>query len=98
MTKRFLEWLQNKWFVHPNDGIENAYAAAFSTPEGRVVLQHLLDNVYCRVCEDGETTSIISHNARRGVIHEILENIDKGENRSKYESAYTVQAILGDKL
>lgn len=80
MTRRFLEWLTQRWDKRPiSADLAQDYRATFSTPSGQRVLKHLLDNIYCRAYEGMDATAAVIHNARRTVLQEILENIDQGE-------------------
>lgn len=80
----FARWFQRKWqtFIIPE--VEQAYRVTFSTPHGQLVLQHMLDNVYCTVYDGFDPIACITHNARRTLVHEIIEAIDRGENPAKY--------------
>ena len=98
MFGRFQEWLRLKWT--PSDpAIQTAlaqdYHATFSTAQGRRVLKHLLDNVYCTLFEGGDPILMAYSNGRRSVVHEILENIDQGENPRKYETPVDTEVIHG---
>ena len=84
MMLRLLGWLTRKWQPVVTDDVLRAYQLAFSTPEGQVVLQHLMDAVYCQVYVGKDQTELAMQNGRRSVVHEILENIDKATNPGKY--------------
>ncbi len=84
MTRTIREWLGHKWRRRLDPNLGQAYQATFGTLEGRVVLQHLLDEVYCTVCLSKDPTDIITHNGRRSVIQEMLENIDLASQPDKY--------------
>jgi len=66
--------------------LTKSYHLTFATAHGQLVLQHLLDNVYYTVYEGLDPNAALVHNARRGVVQEILENIDIGEHTDKYVS------------
>ena len=83
MTSRFRQWLRHKWMGQSPDLVKD-YVACFNTPHGIRVLQHLLDNIYSTVYEGTDAQAALTHNARRAVVHEILENIDAGEHPQKY--------------
>lgn len=93
MTKLLREWLARKWFQPRTVEEANlllaarnqAYANTFETESGRIVMQHLLDTIYCTVYEGTDPVMLAAHNARRTVIHELLENIDRVQNPGKYE-------------
>jgi hypothetical protein len=91
ITNALLRWLQNKWRppVETGDQAERAiafaYHATFGSLHGQIVLQHLMDNVYCTVYEGNDSILATAHNARRSVVHEILVRIDQGEHPLKYE-------------
>jgi hypothetical protein len=69
-----------------------AYHATFASPQGQLVLQHLLDTVYFSVYEGKDHHEAAVHNARRSVVHEILLNIDIGEHPEKYVSTVSTKA------
>lgn len=79
MTARFAQWLKRKWQRPPVEELDQAYQVTFSTPQGQLVLQHLLNEVYCQVCLSTDPIVIATHNARRTVVHEMLENIERAE-------------------
>ncbi len=83
ITKRFIEWFQHRW-VTPDDTIARDYQATFGTLSGQRVLQHLLDNVYCTIYEGNDPNGPMILNARRSVIHEILQTLDAVEHPQKY--------------
>jgi hypothetical protein len=56
----------------------------FSTAQGQLVLQHLLDEVYCQTCPVQDPIALAMHNGRRSVVQEILENIDSANDPAKY--------------
>lgn len=76
---RFIEWLSAKWSRETDPSLLQAYQVTFSTPQGRMVLKHLLDDVYCQTCPNMEPIALATHNGRRSVVQEILENIDRAE-------------------
>jgi hypothetical protein len=84
MTRRFTEWLGQKWRREPDTSLGLAYQVTFSTAHGQLVLQHLLDNVYCQTCPTHDPIALATHNGRRSVIQEILENIDMANDPVKY--------------
>jgi hypothetical protein len=58
----------------PPQSIQHAYQRLFASPDGQVVMQHLLDNIFCTVYEGSEPDGAVIHNARRAVVLEILQN------------------------
>ena len=50
MTKLFKAWLGQKWRRRTDPQLAQAYQVTFSTAQGQLVLQHLLDEVYCQTC------------------------------------------------
>ncbi len=77
--KRFTEWLSSKWGRETDPSLLQAYQVTFSTPQGRMVLKHLLDEIYCQTCPTMEPIALATHNGRRSVVQEILQNIDSAE-------------------
>lgn len=84
MTSRFMSWLTHRWRPVQPDPLRQSYRVTFSTLHGQQVLQHLLDSVYCQVYEGTDPQAALVQNARRSVIHEILQNIDMAESPDKY--------------
>ena len=82
---RFREWLARKWQPVQPDQLLQAYRVAFSTPEGRQVLQHLLDSIYTTVSPQSDAMALATHHGRRSVVQEILENLDRAEWPDKYQ-------------
>lgn len=85
MNPRLIDWLRQKWTRKGEDDLKQAYLAAFSSFHGRLVLEHLLSNVYFTVYEGTDPVAAALHNGRRSVVHEILEVIDQAEHPEKYE-------------
>lgn len=94
MIKVFAEWFRHRWVSQEREELLRCYQITFSTPEGQRVLQHLLDNVYCRVYEGSDTNLVLLHNGRRSVIQEILETLDAAEYPDKYEVKTEEKPIL----
>jgi ribulose kinase len=85
MTRIFSEWLASKWQPGTDQKqLMQAYQVTFSTVQGQQVLQHLLDEVYCQTCPVHDPIALATHNGRRSVVHEMLENIDVAQNPKKY--------------
>lgn len=82
--KQFTDWLSTKWRRALDPNLGRAYQLTFSTLEGREVLQHLLDEVYCQTCPVHDPIALATHNGRRSVVQEILENIDLAAQPDKY--------------
>jgi hypothetical protein len=78
------QWLTKLWQPTIPETLE-AYNIAFSTYHGQLVLQHLMDSVYCQVYTGIDPNAALVHNARRTVVHEILENIDGARHPQKYQ-------------
>jgi hypothetical protein len=84
VTRAFASWLTRGWIPKLDPALLESYRIAFSGEHGAQVLQHLLDNIYCRVYEGADSNAALIHNARRSVVHEILENIDRARWPEKY--------------
>ena len=84
MRNAITSWLSHKWQPTIPGEVLRSYQVAFSTAEGQVVLQHLLDAVYCQVYAGHDPVELAMQNGRRSVVHEMLENIDKATNPGKY--------------
>ena len=85
MTLRFRRWFHYKWRTLVAGELARAYHTTFSHSDGQIVIQHLMDSIYCTVYTGNDPIQAMMHNARRSVIQEILENIDMAENPRKYE-------------
>jgi len=85
VNPRLIEWLIQKWTRKKDDDTKQAYLAAFSSFHGRVVLDHLLTNIYMTIYEGTDPVAGAIHEGRRSVVHEILEIIDQGEQPEKYK-------------
>jgi len=83
VLKSIAEWMGYKW-RRSDQAMLQHYRACFASQSGRVVLQHLMDNVYCVVDQSADPMRALVHNARRSVVHEILMNIDMAENPQKH--------------
>jgi hypothetical protein len=87
MIKAVQDWFSRMWQpVVPET--TRAYDVTFQSYHGQLVLQHLMDNVYCTVYSGTDPNAALVHNARRTVVHEILENIDMARNPQKYQFKY----------
>jgi hypothetical protein len=84
MTRMFAAWLSRKWKRRTDPQLAQAYQVTFSTAQGQLVLQHLLDEVYCQTCPVQDALALAVHNGRRSVVQEILENIDSAQDPQKY--------------
>lgn len=85
MTHRFRLWFRYKWRTLFAGDLARAYHTTFAHGDGQIVLQHLMDGIYCTVYTGNDPIQAMMHNARRSVVQEILENIDMAENPTKYE-------------
>jgi len=74
---------------HPE--LVQSYHATYASRDGQRVLQHLVDSIYCTVYYGTEPNECLAHNARRAVVHEVLENIDAGERPEKYNLAVQIE-------
>ena len=95
MTKRFRDWLSRKWSRQPDSTLPEAYRVTFSTLDGQRVLQHLLDSVYCTCYEGTDAVGLAQHEGARRVVHEILVNVDLGEQPQKYDTHIVTEANYG---
>ena len=84
MIRTIRRWMVTKWDRQIDPALAHSYHMTFSTSQGQQVLKHLVDTVYCSVYEGTDPVAAACHNARRSVVHEILHNIDVGENPLKY--------------
>lgn len=95
MNPWLTEWLKRKWTRTSDDDLKQAYVACFSAYHGRVVLDHLLTNVYFTVYEGSDPVAGAVHQGRRSVVHEILELLDQAEHPEKYKVKVEKPDILG---
>ncbi len=84
MNPRLIEWLIQKWTRKKEDDLKQAYLACFSSFHGRIVLEHLLTNIYMTVYEGNNPIEAAHHNGLRACVHQILENLDQAEHPEKY--------------
>ena len=90
MKLQFIKkWLGRRWKdyspVHIGISIRNAYAVTFSGVYGELVLQHLVDSVYCTTYMGSDPILLAAHEGRRSVIQEILELLSEAENPPQLE-------------
>ena len=85
VLRRIQEWLPRKWRMRNVEHLSMAYAVTFSTEQGRLVLQDLMDSVYCTIYEGTDPIGVAHHNGQRSVVQMILENIDLGQQPAKYK-------------
>ena len=96
--KPIVDWLTTKWRRPAQPELEparllHAYGVTFGSPQGQVVLQHLLDQIYCTVYEGRDPIEAAHHNGRRSVVHEILESVDQAEAPGKYRVTTAMEAV-----
>lgn len=84
MRRTIQDWLSHKWSRRLDPSLSQAYQVTFSSLQGRLVLQHLMDEVYCQTCPVNDPIALATHNGRRSVVQEILENIDIATSPEKY--------------
>ena len=84
MLRTVAAWLGMKWRPRATQSMLGAYQVTFSTPHGQLVLQDLMDTIYCTVYEGTDPYGAVAHNAQRSVVQGILENIDRAQNPAKY--------------
>ena len=84
MMPALARWMKHRWMVYTRLELLRAYKVTFNSLHGQMVLQHLLDSVYCDVSPTTSAEDALVHNARRSVVQEILENLDVAEHPSKY--------------
>lgn len=77
-------WLARRWHRAPSEEVIHAYQVTFSTLHGQLVLQHLLNEIYCQTCPLNDPIALATHNGRRSVIHEILENLEQAESPVRF--------------
>lgn len=93
---RLRQWLQYKWQMVMDPKLVQSYQSTFSTVDGRRVLQHLFDSIYCTVYEGIDPNAALVHNARRSVVQEIIRNIDGAEHPEKYYTPATREMEIID--
>lgn len=86
MNTQFSLWLRGKWSHGDIDAekLANDYRATFTTQAGHRVLMHMLSEIYATVIEPSTSASLdplvlATHNGRRIVVHEILDNLSLAE-------------------
>ena len=89
MTRRFTQWLAQKWVRTLPEQLLRDYQVTFGSLEGQRVLQHLLNETYCQVCPVTDPIALATHNGRRSVVQEILENIEQAERVPTLNEDYT---------
>lgn len=97
MLASLARWYKNKWTLrYIQEDVRFHYTATFGSVSGQFVLEHLFTNIYCQVTEDLNPQAAVVLNARRTVIHEILEMIDLHESPMKYRMNQIQVAVEGD--
>lgn len=83
-------WWHGKASTKPpvSSDVLQAYRMTFRSPAGAMVLTHLLESVYCTAYLGTNTWEAATHNGRRGLIQEILENIEQAERGTTADSAH----------
>lgn len=84
MIAAFRTWLSRKWQRPQVDELSQAYQVTFNGLHGQMVLQHLMDTIYCQVYEGTDAQAALVFNARRSVVHEILYNLDVANRPDHY--------------
>ena len=74
-------WLR-RWLAHRTDPFDPAkvrasYQRCFASADGQVVLQHLLQTVYCTTYQGLDPQAALVLEARRSVIEEVLFNLEE---------------------
>lgn len=83
--RRFTAWLTGKWARQIDPSLLEDYRVVFNTDSGRRVLRHWMDSIYCTTYHGTDPIACATHNGRRSVIQEILENLDRAEQPDKYQ-------------
>ena len=76
MIARLKDWLSHKWRTIEQRELLEAYGSTFGSLHGQLVLQDLLDRVYCQTYEGTDPQGAVIQNAKRQVVHDILYNIE----------------------
>jgi hypothetical protein len=84
MTRRFTEWLGQKWRRRTDPRLKRAYLVTFSTIEGQLVLRDFMDEVYCQTCPSLDPYALAEHNGQRKFVQRILEAMDEESYPAKY--------------
>lgn len=84
-----IDWILRKFQREPDEAeiVYNAYMSTFNTPQGQIVLQHLVNNVYAAICYSKDPIEQAAHNGRRSVVHEILETIHLKQEQNNVTKA-----------
>lgn len=97
MTSSMKKWLGRLWRIDADEQARQRAYLIFLSPEGELVLNDLLDNVYCQVIPNPDPLEALALEARRTVVHEILENVDRAKNPMKYRAERFLRTItVGD--
>lgn len=84
-SQSFAEWLRHPWRIQESKDLLDAYNITFSGLHGQRVLQHILDNVYTTVYIGTDPVELAYHNARRSVVQDILQMLDRARAPEKYK-------------
>jgi hypothetical protein len=87
MIKRIQRWWQGKALQKPPlpTDLLDAYRLTFRTPQGEMVLGHLLESIYCTAYLGTDAIEAATLIGRRLLIQEILENIEHAERGTPHE-------------
>ena len=82
-----IDWILRKFQREPDQAeiVYHAYISTFNTPQGQIVLQHLVNNVYATICYSNDPIEQSAHNGRRSVVQEIIETIHLKETHGRSE-------------
>lgn len=84
MLANVAEWLAHLWQPLDNTRLLGAYNVTFGSEPGALVLQHMMDTIYCTVYEGSDPVQLAYHNGRRSAVEDILRNIDMARYPKKY--------------
>lgn len=76
MLRSLTNWYMRRRQRIPDAELIRAYQATFGIGQGQVVLQHLMDTIYCQVYDGDNPVEAYAVNAKRQVVHEILILMD----------------------
>lgn len=83
---KFIRYLKNLWHGEEDaKRIAKAYHNTFTSIDGAMVLEHLVNNVYATVCDTHDPIALAAHNGRRSVVQDILLNVEAARHPEKAE-------------